>query len=81
MACSACHHALSVAQKNKTPAGLDPTGACTLSRHLTGAWEEDPGEMAVTTAKPDWEEEMSSVALVWIWDIKCCIAIESAEFF
>lgn len=37
--------------------------------------------MAVTTAKPDWEEEMSGVALIWIWDIKCCIAIESTEFF
>jgi hypothetical protein len=37
--------------------------------------------MAVTTAKPNWEEEMFGVALISIWGNKCCNAIETAEFF
>jgi hypothetical protein len=30
-------------QKTKRLPGLCPAGVCTLSRHRTGAWEEDPG--------------------------------------
>jgi hypothetical protein len=37
--------------------------------------------MAVTTAKPDWEEEVSGVALTSIWGNKCCNAIELPRIF
>jgi hypothetical protein len=46
---------------------------------LTGAWEEDPGLVALTTAMPNWEEEEFGVALTDIWNSLCCIAIETFE--
>jgi hypothetical protein len=46
---------------------------------LTGAWEEDPGLVALTTAMPNWEEEEFGVALIDIWNSLCCIAIGKFE--
>jgi cell division ATPase FtsA len=46
---------------------------------LTGAWEEDPGLIALTTAMPNWEEEEFGVALIDIWNNLCCIAIGESE--
>jgi hypothetical protein len=40
-----------------------------------------PVQMAVTTAMPNWEEEMFDVALISIWGNKCCNAIETRNFF